>query len=489
MNKTSKTLKLFSIFFVIVLSVSFLLSASLKAYSNENFDVSGKTYKIAYDGSFAPFEFQNPDSSYSGICVDLMKEIAEIENFKIENKFVGFSPAVAMVQSGQADGAMGGMSITEERKVTMDFSSSYYVAKIRIGVPSSNEHNIHSYDDLNGLSVGVKIGTSSEKFLNENQEKYHYTIKKFEQADEMYRSLNINSVDAIMDDEPIIAYKNKLGVPLEMPIPGEEDGDYGFAVKKGMNRDLLAAFNDGLTKLKASGEYDNIVNKYLSADIQTTQDESNFFTLIKVNYKTLLKGFSMTILLAFLSFFLALIIAVFFGIWGTSRKKVVRKLVSIYVDLIRGIPLMVLTFFIFFGIPQAIGHPINEFVAATLALTLNASAYLSEIVRGGILAVPRGQKEAALSIGMTKRWVMIHVLLPQAVKIMLPSFINQFVISLKDTTIVSVIGFIELLQAGKIIIARNFQGFGIYLIIAVMYLITITVLTKIANQLDKNNKK
>ena len=144
--------------------------------------------------------------------------------------------------------------------------------------------------------------------------------------------------------------------------------------------------------------------------------------------------------------------------------------------------------FIFFGLPQLIGFTIPDFTAGVITLTLNASAYLAEIVRGGINAVPTGQMEAARSLGLPYSKTMQKIILPQAIKIMLPSFVNQFVISLKDTTLISVIGVVELLQTGKIIVARTLQSADVYFIIAVMYLIVITALTKFAKVLEKKVK-
>ena len=125
-------------------------------------------------------------------------------------------------------------------------------------------------------------------------------------------------------------------------------------------------------------------------------------------------------------------------------------------------------------------------MAATIALSLNGGAYIAEIVRGGIEAVPIGQMEASRSLGVPYNTTMRKVILPQAVRLMLPNFINQFVISLKDTTIVSAIGLVELFQTGKIII--NYQSFRMYAIVAILYLVIITCLTKLAKRLEKRLK-
>ncbi|SQC72090.1 Glutamine transport system permease protein glnP [Listeria fleischmannii subsp. fleischmannii] len=158
-------------------------------------------------------------------------------------------------------------------------------------------------------------------------------------------------------------------------------------------------------------------------------------------------------------------------------------------DIFRGIPLIVLAFFIYFGIPQAFGFKMDPNLAAVLTLSLNAGAYITEIIRGGILAVDKGQMEAARSLGIPYGKSMMKIILPQAVRVMVPSFINQFVITLKDTSIMSVIGIVELTQSGKIIIARTFETSGIWLVVAIMYLIVITLLTKLSNVLERRLSK
>lgn len=445
-------------------------------------------YAIASDSTFAPFEFQNADGEYEGIDVDLVNRIAELQNFNIEFKFIGFSSAVQAVESGQADGMIAGMTITDEREKSFDFSTPYFDSGIQIAVKEGND-DITSYEDLKDKTVGAKIGTESADFLEANKDKYGYSIKYLDTTDALYSALEINEIAAMMDDYPVIGYGIAQGQPLSTPIPREEGGSYGFAVKKGQNAELVEMFNEGLAELKRTGEYDEIVGKYIKdGSVENTVDESTFAGMIKNNWKRLLSGLWMTIQLTLISFVLALILGVIFGLFSVSPSKVLRVLATVYVDVIRGIPLMVVAFFIYFGLPGLLGFNIPVFIAGIITLTLNASAYISEIVRGGIKAVPVGQMEASRSLGLSYNRTMQKIILPQAIKIMLPSFVNQFVISLKDTTILSAIGLIELLQTGKIIVARNLQSTMVYLIIAVMYLILITSLTKLAKVLEKRVK-
>lgn len=455
------------------------------------------SYKVVMDSSFAPFEFQNDAGQYVGIDVELIKAIAKQQGFKIKTENPGFDAALNTVQSSQADAVMAGMSITDDRKKIFDFSDPYYTSNTLLAVRKGS--NVVSYKDLKGKKVGAKNGTASYTFLEKNKAKYGYTLKSFDEASTMYDSLNSGSIYALMDDEAVLKYAIQQGRKFETPIPGEKSGEYGFAVKKGSSPELIQMFNNGLAALKKSGQYDKIINKYLSdkkkdAKSESSVDESTIFGLLSNNYKQLLSGLGTTLSLAILSFALAMIVGILFGMMSVSPYKTLRIIASIFVDVVRGIPLMIVAAFIFWGIPNLIesitGHqsPINDFVAGTIALTLNGGAYIAEIVRGGIEAVPSGQMEASRSLGISYKTTMKRIILPQAFKLMLPNFINQFVISLKDTTIISAIGLIELFQAGKIIIARNYQSFRMYAILAIMYLVIITLLTRLAKRLEKRIK-
>ena len=388
------------------------------------------------------------------------------------------------------------MSITDARKEIFDFSDPYYTSNILLAVKKGS--SVKSYEDLNGMTVGAKNGTASYTWLSEHADQYGYSLRAFDEASTMYDSLNSGSIDALMDDEAVLRYAIKQGRKFETPIDGEKSGEYGFAVNKGANPELLEMFNNGLAALVKSGKYDKIVNKYLGTSenkkSSSSVDETTIWGLIKNNYSQLLTGLGTTLSLTLISFAIAMVIGIIFGMMAVAPNKVLRTISAIFVDVVRGIPLMIVAAFIFWGIPNLIesmtGHqsPINDFLAATIALSLNAGAYIAEIVRGGIEAVPKGQMEASRSLGISYGKTMKKVILPQAVRVMLPNFINQFVISLKDTTIVSAIGLVELFQTGKIIIARNYQSFRMYAILAVIYLVMITLLTRLAKRLEKRLK-
>ncbi len=206
----------------------------------------------------------------------------------------------------------------------------------------------------------------------------------------------------------------------------------------------------------------------------------------------LLVALGRTILLALLGLFFACIIGLFFGILGVLKNRVCNIISQIFVDLIRGVPMIVLAFFVYFGIPYYFNTIIGGFnvtlsalQAGTICLALNCGAYMAEIIRAGILSVDIGQMEAARSLGLSYGMAMRKVVLPQAIRTMIPTFINQFVITLKDTSILSVIGFPELVNTAKNVQANTFMAFQTWAIVGVMYLIVITILSRSAKVLER----
>lgn len=213
--------------------------------------------------------------------------------------------------------------------------------------------------------------------------------------------------------------------------------------------------------------------------------------IISVYGKLLLEAMGQTLIMAFYSLIFASIIGLIFGMLSVLKSKVCTVIAQVFVDIIRGVPMIVLAFFVFFGVPYALKNFLHStftftaLQAGIICLSLNCGAYMSEIIRAGIQSVDVGQMEAARSLGIPYWKSMQKVVLPQAIRTMIPSIINQFIITLKDTSILSVIGFPELVNAAKNVIAINFKSFQVWLIVGVMYLIVITILSKVAKALER----
>jgi len=207
--------------------------------------------------------------------------------------------------------------------------------------------------------------------------------------------------------------------------------------------------------------------------------------LIIQTWPRLLAGLAMTVQLTVISLIIGGTLGLIFGLLSVSKKKVFRGIALVYVDIVRGTPLIVQAFFIYFGIPAALGIRLDPNLAGIITLSLNAGGYLAEIFRGGIESISKGQMEAARSLGLPYGMAMRKVILPQAVRTMTPALINQCIITLKDTSILSVIGIQELTQTGRLIIANNYQTFEMWTIIAVMYFVIIMILTKISKRIER----
>lgn len=210
------------------------------------------------------------------------------------------------------------------------------------------------------------------------------------------------------------------------------------------------------------------------------------------NYGPLLvRAMGYTLLLALCGLFFACIIGLIFGILSVLKNKVCNVIAQIFVDVIRGVPMIVLAYFIYFGVPYGLNTlggmnvTLTALQAGTICLALNCGAYMAEIIRGGIQSVDIGQMEAARSLGLPYWRAMQKVVLPQAIRTMIPSIINQFIITLKDTSILSVIGFPELVNTAKNVVANTFMSFQTWIIVGVMYLIVITLLSRLAKLLER----
>ncbi len=208
----------------------------------------------------------------------------------------------------------------------------------------------------------------------------------------------------------------------------------------------------------------------------------------------LLAAMGQTLLLALLGLFFGCILGIIFGLASVVDNKVSRAISLVYVNLIRGVPMIVLAFFVFYGIPYGlkmigVTTTFTSLQAGTICLALNCGAYMSEIIRAGIQSINPGQMEAARSLGLGYWRSMFRVVLPQAIKNMIPSIVNQFIITLKDTSILSVIGFPELVNKAQNVIAITFKSFQTWAIVAVMYLVVILALQQVANALERRLKR
>jgi His/Glu/Gln/Arg/opine family amino acid ABC transporter permease subunit len=191
-----------------------------------------------------------------------------------------------------------------------------------------------------------------------------------------------------------------------------------------------------------------------------------------------------TLRLAIPAIVLGFVLGIFVGLARLAEARVIRVPATAYVEFFRGVPLVMVIFWIWFIIPQLLRLPIPEYGVALTAFVIFEAAYFGEIVRAGVQSVPRGQVEAATALGMTTAKTMTYVILPQALKNMVPSLVTQMIVLFKDTSLASIIGYVDLTKAAQIVNNREIKPFQLYLFIAVVYWICTYSMSRVAQRLE-----
>lgn len=212
------------------------------------------------------------------------------------------------------------------------------------------------------------------------------------------------------------------------------------------------------------------------------------FELMAQAMPLLLTGAVVTVKITALSVLLGIIIGLFVGIARISTYRVVHLVAAVYVDFLRGTPLLVQIFLVYFALPVVSGHRIDPFVAAIAACSINSSAYVAEIFRAGIQSIDAGQMEAGRSLGLTWNQTMRYIIVPQAARRVIPPLGNEFIALLKDSSLVSVIGFEELTRRGQLIIARTYASLEIWICVAIIYLVMTVSISRFISWLERRYK-
>ena len=247
---------------IVAILLAALLALTLVACGGKTEAPEGKKYVIASDNAFAPFEYLDTDTNeYVGIDMDILAAIAEDQKFDYDIQNVGFDAALNQVQSGQADAVIAGMTITDERKLTFDFSDGYFDAGQILVVPADSA--IQSLEDLRGTNVAVKISTQGADYARSIAAEYGFEVTTYEDSPTMYQAVIQGTNSACFEDDPVARYSIQSQA-LALKVVGDviNAKPYGFAAKLGENSELIEMFNTGLANIKANGVYDQILAKY-----------------------------------------------------------------------------------------------------------------------------------------------------------------------------------------------------------------------------------
>lgn len=222
---------------------------------------------------------------------------------------------------------------------------------------------------------------------------------------------------------------------------------------------------------------------------------ADLFGVLEQAWPLLSNGLQMTVYVTVISLFIAMFLGIFTCLLNISKVPVLRGIAKFYIWLIRGTPMLVQGFYLYLAVPQVVQATVNPdfridiVTASVITLTLNAGAYLSEIFRGAIQSVDKGQMEAARSLGVSHAKSMQKIILPQAIRICLPSLVNQCIITLKDSTIMYALGLPEIMNQAKVYVGRTMSSFATYTWVAVIFLVITSVLMILSSQLEKRMRK
>ena len=473
---------LFAIIFTFVIGASPLTFAST--------ETEKRVIVMGTSPDYPPFE--NTDALNSGeiigLDIDIAKHIAEQLGYELEIVSIDFGGLITALQTGRIDFIMSGMSITEERKKSVDFSTPYYFA--RNTIVSKSELNYADLESLTGLRVGAQLGSIQEGVAESVPEVGD--VKKLNKIADLIQELNANRIDAaIVEDAVAIEMTNANSHLVANYLPNDSlDNGYSIAFPKGSN--LVQPFNQILSEMEEDGTLQRITNDWFPEVKEAEEKRSGLnidFSVLEGYIPFILKGVGVTLLFTLVSAVLGLVLGSILSLFKISGIKPLKWFATAYTSVFRGTPLLVQLTLIYYATPQLTGYDIPALMAAGLAFGLNSAAYLSETIRAGIMAVDKGQTEAAIALGIPYRKMMFRIILPQALRNILPALVNECVALVKESSLVSVIGVADLMRRADIVRANTFTSFEVLLVVAAIYYVLVLALTSIAHQLERRLRR
>lgn len=498
--------KLFlSLFALLLLSFGFANRAQADEY-----------LRIGMEAAYAPFNWTQDDDKNgaikiegtnqyaNGYDVQIAKQVAKALGKKplvVKTSWNGLIPALT---SGKLDMIVAGMSPTAERKKEIAFSNSYYTSEPVVLVNKDGAYaNAKTLKDFKGAKITSQQGVYLYNLISQlTGAKQETAMGDFAQ---MRQALESGVIDGYISERPealtaesanskfkMIQFKKGFDV-------NEEDATIAIGMRKNDKR--LEQVNAAITKISAKDQV-ALMDKMIQnqpVETDTSKDKTTFFRqvtkILKDNWPQFLRGAGLTLIISITGTIAGLIIGLLIGVYRTAptaKNKALALLqtlfgwfLNVYIEIFRGTPMIVQSMVIYYGTAQAFGVSIDRTIAAIFIVSINTGAYMSEIVRGGIFAVDRGQFEAATALGMTHNQTMRKVVLPQVVRNILPATGNEFVINIKDTSVLNVISVVELYFSGNTIATQTYQYFQTFTIIAVIYFVLTFTVTRILRYVER----
>ncbi|GAA1244010.1 ABC transporter permease subunit [Janibacter melonis] len=424
--------------------------------------------RVGTEGVYAPFSTRSGDE-FTGFDIDVMNAVGERLGVEVEYVATPWDSMFAALESDRFDVVANQVTYNEERAQLYDLSDPYVETAGVLVVAEDNPKGIESLEDLRDKRSAQNITSS----WAEVAEEYGAKVVGVDGMTEAMASLREGRVDALVNDK--LAVRNYIATN---PNPGvkivaetDEKSESVFAAKKGSG--YMPAIDKALAEMEQDGTTQRIYDTYFSAE----NTAPSWWELVQENAWPMLKAaVTVNIPLAALSFALGLVIALLAAVGRMSTAAVPRAVARVYISAIRGTPLLVQLFIIFYAMPQ-LGINFDPFPAAVIALSLNVGGYAAEVIRSAVESIPRGQWEAARTIGMSRATTMRRIILPQAARTAVPPLSNTLVSLVKDTSLTSVILVTDLFRVAQFAAAPTYQFLPMYTMAALYFWVICLVIS------------
>lgn len=474
---------------IVLLSALILTACGSSATNSDTPIKSAGVLRVGTEGVYAPFSYHDPATGeLAGYDVDVARAVAEKLGVSVEFVETPWDTIFAALEANRFDVVANEVTISDERKAKYDLSQPYSVGEGVI-VTRADDNSITSLADLKGKTTAQTITSNWAQVARDAGA----TVESVEGFTQAVALLTDGRVDAVINDSiAVYAYLAERGTAgVKIAAQTGEKSEQGFAARK--DSGMLPELNAALDQLKEDGTLAAISEKYLKANAsgapaaagQAAPAPRSAFKLITDNLWPLAKAaIKFTIPLTIISFAIGLVIALLVALARLSSNVVLTNVARFYISVIRGTPLLVQLVLVFYALPQ-FGVTIAAFPAAVIAFSLNVGGYAAEIIRSAIQSIPKGQWEAAETIGLDYVATLRRIILPQAARVAVPPLSNTLISLVKDTSLASFILVTELFRQAQIIAAPTFEFLPLYGTAALYYWVICLVLSFSQNRLER----
>lgn len=486
MKKTVKVLLAF-----VALIVSFLLPTAGSSVSAQDGEALERVQeegvlRVGTSADYPPFEFYaevDGEREMVGMDVSIAQNIADDLGVSLEMIDMGFDALIPALETGNIDMILAGMVETEERRQSLDFSQIYFEGGQNLMVRQDDASMYDSIESLEGQAVGAQSGSLQADLAVQVP---GADVLELENINDLILALKTGRIEAVVLAQVSAEMHGMVDPDLHTFDGGFETGDEGNVIGFRQEEDsFVAAVDQSLDGMLADGLVDQYYEEAVelvgaSDDFEAVEVEESSF--LGTYWRYFLDGTVVTLQLAIGGVFFGLIFGSLLALMRLSSNPLLKWPALSYVEFIRGTPLMIQVMFVYFGLGML--YSMSGLTAGIIAVSVNSAAYICEIIRGGLNSVNKGQTEAARSLGMSKRESLRHIIFPQALKNIWPALGNEFIVVIKESSIVSVIGVGELIYQSRIVRSQSYRGILPLFAVMVIYFILTFTLSKILNHFE-----